>query len=73
MASVGSDSPRVATLGTSQVSFFASIWAEVRADVRAGMGFFLKFLANVLVGEGLGGLRGCLFVEIDLILIMGSG
>ena len=53
--------------------FFASIWSEVRAAVGAGMGFFFKFLANVLVGEGLRGLRGCLFVEIDLILIMGSG
>ena len=73
MAFVEFDSPRVATLGTSEVFFFASIWSEVRADVRAGMVLFLNFLAKVLGGEGLGGLRGCLFVEIDMIFIMGSG
>ena len=36
--------------------FFACIWSEVRAAVMAGMDFFLDFLSNVLVGEGLGGL-----------------
>ena len=37
------------------------------------MVFFSDFLANVLVGEGLGGLRCIHFIEIDLILHMGSG
>ena len=37
------------------------------------MFFFPNFLAKVLVGEGLGGLRGFHFVEIDLILLIGQG
>ena len=65
MASVGSDSPREATLRTSQVIFFASTWSEVRTDMRVGMVFFLNFLPKVLVGEGLRGLRGFHFVEFD--------
>ena len=34
------------------------------------MVFFSDFLANVLVGEGLGGLRGFHFVEMGLILLL---
>ena len=39
----------------------------------AGMVFFLDFLANVLEGEGLGGLRGFHFVEMGLILLIVQG
>ena len=52
---------------------FALIWSEVRAAVMAGMVFFLDFLANVLEGEGLGGLRGFHFVEMGLILLIVQG
>ena len=37
--------------GPFKLFIFASIWSEVRADVRAGMFFFWNFPAKVLVGE----------------------
>ena len=41
--------------------------------MRAGMFSFSNFLAKVLVGKGLAGVRCIHFIEIDLILHMGSG